>query len=85
MSEDEVLMAVGEPYEKVTDSKGVREWHYARSNGVILVVQFNAKGKVLKAGGRATKATKFYGGKKPAKTTDDTTGDKTKNGTPVDD
>ena len=85
MSEDEVLMAVGEPYEKVTDSKGVREWHYARSNGVILVVSFNSKGKVLKAGGRATKATKFYGGKKPAKTTDDTTGDKTKNGTPVDD
>ena len=67
MSEDEVLMAVGEPYEKVTDSKGVREWHYKRSNGVILVVQFNAKGKVSKAGGRATKDTKFYGGKKNSK------------------
>ena len=83
MSEDEVLMAVGEPYEKVTDSKGVREWHYNRSNGVILVVQFNAKGKVEKAGGRATKATKFY--VTPNKNTAKTTSSKTKNGTPLDD
>ena len=83
MSEDEVLMAVGEPLQKTKDSNGVREWIYNRSNGVLLVVQFNAKGKVSKAGGRATKATKFFGGKKAAKTTGDTTGDKTKNGTPL--
>ena len=84
MSEDEVLMAVGEPFEKVTDSKGVREWHYTRSNGVLLVVQFNAKGKVLKAGGRATKATKsiVLSGKKTApKKSDDKADDKAKNET----
>jgi uncharacterized Zn finger protein len=63
MSEDEVMMAVGEPFNKVTDSNGVREWLYTRSNGVLLVVQFNAKGKVIKAGGRAVK-TNASSGKK---------------------
>ena len=66
MSEDEVLMAVGEPIQKVTDSNGVREWLYTRSNGVLLVVQFNSKGKVSKAGGRAVK-TNASSGKKTAK------------------
>jgi len=66
MSEDEVMMAVGEPFQKVTDSNGVREWLYTRSNGVLLVVQFNAKGKVSKAGGRAVK-TNASSGKKTAK------------------
>ena len=55
MSEDEVLMAVGEPYSKITDSNGVREWLYTRSNGVLLVVQFDSKGRVSKAAGRAVK------------------------------
>jgi hypothetical protein len=63
MSEDEVMMAVGEPFNKVTDSNGVREWLYTRSNGVLLVVQFNAKGKVIKAAGRAVK-TNASSGKK---------------------
>ena len=86
MSEEEVLMALGEPAQKVTDSKGVREWHYARSNGVILVIQFNAKGKVSKAGGRATKATKFYGGKKNSNNASDGKADNTaKKGTPLED
>ena len=67
MSEDEVLMAVGEPFNKVKDSKGVREWLYNRSNGVLLVVQFNAKGKVIKAGGRATKTTNASSDKKTKK------------------
>ena len=81
MSEDEVLMAVGEPFEKVAESKGVREWHYTRSNGVLLVVQFNAKGKVIKAGGRATKATKsiVLSSRKTAKNSDDKASDKAKN------
>jgi hypothetical protein len=84
MSEDEVLMAVGEPFQKVTN-KGVREWLYQRSNGVLLVVQFNSKGKVSKAGGRATKATKTKASKavNKAKKSNDKTGATMKNATPV--
>ena len=81
MSEDEVLMAVGEPFQKVTDSKGVREWLYTRSNGVLLVVQFNGKGKVIKAGGRAVKTNASSGKKTTAKKDNS----KTKNDTPLDD
>ena len=66
MSEDEVMMAVGEPYQKLTNSNGVREWFYTRSNGVLLVVQFNNKGKVIKAGGR--EAPKTNAGKKKTTT-----------------
>jgi len=66
MSEDEVMMAVGEPFQKQTNSEGVREWLYTRSNGVLLVVQLNAKGKVIKAGGRAVK-TNASSGKKSSK------------------
>jgi hypothetical protein len=85
MSEDEVLMAVGEPFNKVKDSKGVREWLYNRSNGVLLVVQFNSKGKVSKAGGRATKATKTKASsaEKNVQDCDDKTGGAKKNATPV--
>lgn len=84
MSEDEVLMAVGEPFQKVTN-KGVREWLYQRSNGVLLVVQFNSKGKVSKAGGRATKATKTKASKavNTAKKSNDKAGATMKNATPV--
>ena len=84
MSEDEVLMAVGEPFQKVTN-KGVREWLYQRSNGVLLVVQFNSKGKVSKAGGRATKATKTKASTavNTAKKSDDKAGATMKNATPV--
>ena len=56
MSEDEVMMAVGEPYQKLTNSDGLVEWFYTRSNGVLLVVQFS-KGKVVKAGGRVAPKT----------------------------
>ena len=56
MSEDEVLMAVGEPYQKGANSDGAQEWLYKRSNGVLLVVQFK-KGKVTKAAGRAATST----------------------------
>ena len=51
MSEDEVMMAVGEPFQKKNTSEGIVEWAYTRSNGVLLIVQFR-KGKVVKAGGR---------------------------------
>ena len=84
MSEDEVMMAVGEPFQKVTDSKGVREWLYARSNGVLLVVQFNSKGKVIKAGGRAVK-TNASSGKKSSnkKSVGGIPGGTMKTGTPL--
>ena len=82
MSEDEVLMAVGEPIRKAVNN-GVREWLYNRSNGVLLVVQFNSKGKVSKAGGRATKATKTKTSSAGKSNSDDKTGDAKKNATPV--
>ena len=84
MSEDEVLMAVGEPIRKAVNN-GVREWLYNRSNGVLLVVQFNSKGKVSKAGGRATKATKTKASsaEKNVQDGDDKTGGAKKNATPV--
>ena len=84
MSEDEVLMAVGEPIRKAINN-GVREWLYNRSNGVLLVVQFNSKGKVSKAGGRATKATKTKASsaEKNVQDGDDKTGGAKKNATPV--
>ena len=82
MSEDEVLMAVGEPFQKVTDSKGVREWLYTRSNGVLLVVQFNGKGKVIKAGGRSVK-TDASSGKKTAKKGHSKTTDKAEKNDPL--
>ena len=88
MSEDEVMMAVGEPFQKQTNSEGVREWLYTRSNGVLLVVQFNAKGKVSKAGGRAVK-TNASSGKKTSKTSkkdsDTRPGGTMKTGTPLED
>ena len=57
MTEEEVKLAVGEPVSKIMDSNGITEWLYNRSNGVLLVVQFNEEGIVKKAGGRAGKAT----------------------------
>ena len=58
MSKDEVQMALGEPFNMVKDSKGRDQWMYARSNGVILDVWYDAKGKVSEVKARATKATK---------------------------
>ena len=46
MSEDEVLLAMGEPYSRSVNSDGVTQWLYARSNGKILFVFFNKKGVV---------------------------------------
>lgn len=77
MSEDEVLMAVGEPVNRLT-TNGVREWWYNRSNGVLLVVQFNEKGKVSKAGGRAVKTNASSG-----KQSDTRRGGSMKNATPL--
>ena len=53
MSKDEVQLAVGEPASKIVDSEGLDMWLYARSNGVILDVKFDAKGKVKSAKARA--------------------------------
>ena len=85
MTEDEVMMAVGEPFQKKQTSEGVREWLYTRSNGVLLVVQFNSKGKVIKAGGR--KAPKTNAGSVKKSTTsrnnDGPVGGTWENGTPL--
>jgi hypothetical protein len=56
MTEDEVELAVGEAAAKLKDSNGVVEWLYNRSNGVLLVVQFDEDGIVTKASGRAGKS-----------------------------
>lgn len=61
MSEDEVMLAVGEPVSKVTINNNLTEWIYNRSNGVLLVVQLNEKGKVIKAGGREGRKSKASG------------------------
>ncbi len=53
MSKDEVQLAVGEPASKIVDSEGLDMWLYARSNGVILDVKFDAKGKVKSAKARS--------------------------------
>ena len=57
MSEEEVELAVGEPISKIKDSNGNMEWMYNRSNGVLLIVQFNEDGIVKKANARAGKAS----------------------------
>lgn len=51
MSKDEVEMAVGEPGNKVVVGD-IEVWLYARSNGVVLDVVFNAKGVVTEAKAR---------------------------------
>ena len=81
MSEDEVMMAVGEPYQKMVNSEGLEEWYYTRSNGVLLVVQMK-KGKVVKAGGRKVKTN--AGKKKSSKSSRNTrAGGTWENGTPL--
>ena len=55
MTEDEVELAVGEPVTTLKDENGVVEWLYNRSNGVLLVVQFDDEGIVTKASGRSGK------------------------------
>jgi uncharacterized Zn finger protein len=52
MSEDEVQLAMGEPYSKIVNSDGIHQWMYARSNGVVLDVFFDDKGKVKQAKAR---------------------------------
>lgn len=62
MTESEVLLAVGEPYSKMINSEGVRQWLYARSNGVILDVFFDDNGKVTKASARKGHIAGGFGG-----------------------
>ena len=86
MTEDEVMMAVGEPFQKVHAGNGVTEWLYSRSNGVLLVVQMNSKGKVIKAGGRKgprTNASSTNDSSKKRKNYDGPEGGTWDNGTPL--
>lgn len=63
MTQEEVQLAVGEPVTTMKDSNGNDEWIYNRSNGVLLVVQFDSDGIVKKAGGRAGKPNSAGGTK----------------------
>lgn len=58
MTKDEVLLAMGEPVSKITDSDGNDMWLYARSNGVVLDVKFDVKGLVKQAKARVGDASK---------------------------
>jgi hypothetical protein len=51
MTTEEVEMAVGEPFNKVTEDDN-EKWMYARSNNVILDVWFNDQGRVTRAKAR---------------------------------
>jgi hypothetical protein len=47
MTEDEVTLAMGEPARTVEGNNGRHDWIYNRSNGKLLVVQFDASGTVI--------------------------------------
>ena len=47
MTEDEVTLAMGEPARTVEGTNGRHDWIYNRSNGKLLVVQFDASGTVI--------------------------------------
>ena len=47
MSEDEVVLAMGEPNNTAESSNGRHDWIYNRSNGKLLIVQFDGSGKVI--------------------------------------
>ena len=83
MSKDEVQMAMGEPFSMTKDTNGTDVWMYARSNGVILDVWFNAKGHVTKAKARATKATKSKGSTSRQRDNDGPEGGTWSQGTPL--
>lgn len=80
MTKDEVLMAVGEPNSKISDSEGNDMWLYARSNGVILDVKFNEQGSVASA--KARQGSKNAKGKH-SRRGGGIAGGKMKTGTPI--
>jgi outer membrane protein assembly factor BamE (lipoprotein component of BamABCDE complex) len=80
MTKDEVLMAVGEPNSKISDSEGNDMWLYARSNGVILDVKFNEQGSVASA--KARQGAKNAKGKH-SRRGGGIAGGKMKTGTPI--
>ena len=47
MTEDEVIMAMGEPNQTAESSNGRYDWIYNRSNGKLLIVNFDGSGKVI--------------------------------------
>lgn len=47
MTEDEVSMAMGEPDNYAESSNGRHDWIYNRSGGKLLIVHFDASGKVV--------------------------------------
>jgi len=47
MTEDEVIMAMGEPNQTVESSNGRYDWIYNRSGGKLLIVNFDKNGTVI--------------------------------------
>ena len=47
MTEDEVVMAMGEPNNTVESSNGRHDWIYNRSGGKLLIVKFDGSGTVI--------------------------------------
>lgn len=58
MTEDEVLMAMGEPNQTVEGNNGRYDWIYNRSGGKLLIVKFDGTGKVVGTSVDRSKATK---------------------------
>ena len=66
MSKDEVQLAMGEPVSTMVDNDGNDIWLYARSNGVVLDVWFDAKGFVKQAKARKGNAEESVSTRKKA-------------------
>ena len=47
MTEDEVVLAMGEPDQTAESSNGRHDWIYKRSGGNLLIVQFDGNGRVI--------------------------------------
>ena len=47
MTEDEVILAMGEPNKTAESSNGRHDWIYNRSDGKLLIVQFDGNGRVI--------------------------------------
>ena len=68
-SEDEVMLAAGEPDEVQHGENGLYTWIFKRSNNKLLVVEFNGSGVVEKAYGKDAPKAKSTTAKRRAATT----------------
>ena len=78
MSEDEVILAMGEPDQTTEGRYGHHDWIYNRSGGKLLIVEFDGSGKVLGTNIDRTNAKSTTTKKKRATTKKSTTAKKKK-------